>query len=281
MTDKVIDTSKTETPEVTTDKVVTKVENANTEGEGEGEGEGEEVVKQIEEQKEQARIEQENHSKKQSRLDRRFKELTSKVHSREADVQSLRETLTEVTGEAPPERSDFKNPEEFRDAVDTYRDKIRGPKALLDQAEKDQGKAEAEYNKALVETWNDKVDEAVKDMPDYEKVVKAANIPMKAGVLKAVMRSPVGPQIAYYLANNQEEAHELISLTVEEQILEIGRLESKVQTGRKVAPDTKEKASPNPPTGSKVIGDKAPTKKSPENMSLEDYAAWRKKGGGK
>ncbi len=276
MADEVVKTQViTKVPETNTEKVEVKVESSETEGEGE------KVVEQTEEQKEQERIEQENHSKKQSRLDRRFKDLTTKVRTKEADVQSLRDTLMEVTGEAPPTRGDYTSVEEYNDAVSDYREKIRGPKTLLNQAEKDHGKAEAEYNQALVESWEDKVKEIVKTVPDYSEIVKAANIPMKAGTLKAVMRSPVGPLIALHLANNQEEAYALAELPMEEQILEIGRLETKVQPGRKVAPEVKPKIPPNTPPGSKVVGEKAPSKKDPANMNLDEYSAWRKAGGGR
>ena len=85
------------------------------------------------------------------------------------------------------------------------------------------------------------------------------------------------------MATNQEEALDLYELSPEEQILEIGRLESKVQSGRKVVPATKSKSKePNPPAGSSVKADgTAPSKKDPSKMSFDEFRAWRAAGGGR
>lgn len=274
------DAGNINTPEVEVEKPTTKVETTSSEGEDEGTKETAKVL--TEEEKEQARLDQENRTKKQSRLDRRFKELTGKVKAKEAEVQSWREALREVTGEAPPDREDYRTPEDYNAAVEEYREKIRGPKTMLEQAERDHGKAESEYVSALVESWNDKIEAAADELPDYQKVVKAAKVPMTSVMTKAILRSPVGPHIAFYLAQNQEEAYEILDLPADEQILEIGRLESKVQSGRKVVPGKTKTKSPNPPpSGVGPKGDIAPSKKDPKDMSLEEFTAWRKKGGGK
>ncbi len=244
----------------------------------EGEGENKEVVL-TEEQKEEERLKQEDKAKKQSRLDKRFKDLTTKVKVAESTVNSWRETLEELAGEAPPVKSEFKTDAEYQAAIEEYREKIRGPKTQFDQAIRETGKAEAELNKALYEAWDEKMDSIADEIPDYSEVVKKAKVPLAPATLKAILSSNVGPQIVYFLAKNQETAHELNDLTSEQQILEIGRLESKVQGGRKVVPtkNEKQKEPVNAPPGSNVPkGEKAPSKKDPGQMNLEEYAAWRK-----
>lgn len=251
----------------------TKVEN-NIE-----EGENKEEVVLTEEQKEEERLKQEDKTKKQSRLDKRFKDLTTKVKVAESTVNSWRETLQELAGEAPPVKSEFKTTEEYQAAVEEYREKIRGPKAQFDQAIRETNKAETELNKALYESWDEKMDTIADEIPDYEAVVKRAKVPLAPATLKAILSSNVGPQIVYFLAKNQETAHDLNELTSEQQILEIGRLESKVQGGRKVVPTKTEnkKDPPNPPPGQTVPkGERAPSKKDPGQMNLEEYSAWRK-----
>lgn len=254
-----------------------KVEKTNEEGESK-----EEVVL-TEEQKEEERLTQDDRAKKQSRLDRRFKDLTTKVKVAESTVNSWRETLQEIAGEAPPVKSDFKTAEEYQAAIEEYREKIRGPKTQLEQAIRETGKAESELTKALYESWDEKMETIADEIPDYEAVVKRAKVPLAPATLKAILTSKIGPQIVYFLAKNQETAHDLNELTPEQQILEIGRLESKVQGGRKVVPfkTEKQKDPLNPPPGSTVPkGEKALSKKDPGQMSLEEYTAWRKKSQG-
>lgn len=259
----------------------TKEINSESKVESIAEGEKKEEVAKTEEQKETERVEQENREKKQSRLDRRFKDLTTKVRSAESQVHSWMETLQEITGETPPTRKDYANDAEYGEAVTDYREKIRNAKNNLANAQKEYGKVEQESDKALIEAWDDKIDTAVKEMPDYEKVVKSANVPMHPSAQKAILRSKIGPNIAYHLAKNPDIAMDLYELPIEEQILEIGRLESKVQIGRKVVPiKEKSKEDPNPPPSGTIKGDKHPSKKQPGDMSLEEYSEWRKKNKG-
>lgn len=254
-----------------------KVDNTGDEGEQNGE------IVLTEEQKEEERLQQEEKTKRQSRLDKRFQVLTTRVKVAESTVNSWKETLQEIAGEEPPVKSEFKSEEEYRAAIEEYREKIRGPKTQLDQAIRETNKAETELTKALYESWDEKMETIADEIPDYESVVKRAKVPLAPATLKAILTSKVGPQIVYFLAKNQETAYDLNDMTSEQQILEIGRLESKVQNGRKVVPlkTGKQKDPPNPPPGQTVPkGDNAPSKKDPGQMSLEEFTAWRKKKSG-
>lgn len=275
MADEVVETSKTEIPAAEGKIPEVKVEII--------EGEEQEKVEKTEAEKEQEKAEHEKQEKKQSRLDRRFKDLTTKVRTAEAQVYSWSETLREITGEAPPIRSEFATAEEYQDAVNDYREKIRGPKTMLEQSQREHARADSELSNALIETWDAKIDAVKVEHPDYTEVVSAAKVPMHPMTQKAILRSPLGANIAYYLATNQDEAMDLYELSPEEQILEIGRLESKVQSGRKVVPATKTKQNePNPPAGSSVKAEgAASSKKDPSKMSFDEFRAWRAKGGGR
>ena len=275
MADEVVDTSKTEIPAAEGQEPEVKVETI--------EGEEQEKVEKTEAEKEQEKADHEQKEKKQSRLDRRFKDLTTRVRTAETQVNNWSETLREIAGENPPIRSDFATPEEYKDAVEDYREKIRGPKTMLEQSQREHARANSDLDTALIETWDAKIDAVKVEHPDFSEVVAAAKVPMHPMTQKAILRSPLGANIAYYLASNQDEALDLYELSPEEQILEIGRLESKVQSGRKVVPAPKVKPKePNPPAGSSVKADgAAPSKKAPKDMNLEEFTAWRKAGGGR
>lgn len=268
---------ETKVPETEVDKKTTvTVETINAEGENKDEAKVE-----TEEEKEQKRLKEETSNKRQNRLNRRFSELTQKVSTHKADAESWRETLREVTGEAPPDRTDFETPEDYQAAVEEYREQIRHPKAMVEQAEKEAGKAEAEYNQVLVDSWNDKIEAAAEELPDYAKIVKAAKVPVHPQTLKAILRNDFGPHIVYHLSQNQEDAYELYDLPVEEQLQEIGRLSLKVQSGRKAVPGKQKTKEPNPlPNGEKPKGETNVSKKDPKDMSLDEFTKWRKSGGG-
>lgn len=260
-----------------------KVEPTVDENKGE-EGENKEAKVETEEQKEAKRLKEEDRQKKQGRLDRRFKNLTDKVKSANSDAASYRDMLRDITGQETPKREDYGTPEEYSDAVAEYRDKIRGPKTQVEMAERKAGEAEAEYDQALVDSWDEKIEIFAEELPDYKEVLAKSKIPMTKEMTKAILRSSVGPKIAYYLGKNPDIHYDILDMSPNEQIQAIGRLESKVQAGRSEVPVVqvdKKKPVPNaPPNGEKPKGDKAPKAKEPGQMSLEEYAKWRKAGGG-
>lgn len=274
MADEVVD-KNTKIPE-------TKVENTEVKVEETKEGEQKEEVVKTDEEKQQEQEVKNRQEARQSRLNRRFKDLTSNVRAAETRVTSLAEILEEVTGEAPPVRKSYANEEEYTYAMRDYRDKVRTAENNLKAAQKEHGKASEESDKALVENWPRKVAEFKKLEPDYDKIVGPSKVPMHPMTQKAILRSDVGPAIAIYLARNEDIAEDLFDLPIEEQLLEVGKLATKVQSTRKVVVETKEKIKedPNPPPTSTVKGEKPVSKKPPGDMNLEEFTAWRKKNSG-
>ena len=193
MAGEVTDTSKTEVPVVEGQVPETKVEN--------NEGEDTQKVEKTDAEKEQEKTAEEQREKKQSRLDKRFKDLTSKVRNAEAQVNSWSETLREITGENPPVRSEFATPEEYKDAVDDYREKIRGPKTMLEQSQREHARVDSELNNALIETWDAKIDAVKAEHPDYTEVVAAAKVPMHPMTQKSYIAEPSWCEYCLLLGN--------------------------------------------------------------------------------
>ncbi len=266
--------------EVVVEKVETKVPaaegdkkpEAKVETNIEGDEEKKEEVVQTEEQKEQERLKQEAKTAKQTKLDKRFKELTGNVKALKENVNSWVEILEEATGEPAPKRTDYKTDAEHNEAMNEYKDKIRNAKLNVQKAEKDVGKAETLYVEALGGTWEERITLTLEDFPDYKEVVSKADMDLTPTMQKTILR--LGPQVAYALAKDPELAQNIFEMSPEEQILELGALNSKVQTGRKVVPAVeKEKVAPNDPPKGAVKGDKAPAKKELGDL---DYEAFRK-----
>lgn len=271
----------TETPAETTEKVETPVEGNDQEDEGtasdeQSDSEGEEGT----EEKPKDDIKK---PEKQSRLDRRFKELTSRIRNKETDVQYWREALSEVTGEAPPDRKDYGSAEDYLSAVEDYRDKIRTPKVMLERAEKDVSNLHRETQGLVAQNWEEAIQNVSKVLPDYQKVMaQASDVPMHPEVTKAIMRNKVnGPFIAYHLATNTDVAYDLADMPLAEQLLELGRLESRINAGRKIVPQKTNKPILPPIEAPRVQGKTPTPRKDPSKFSLEEHIAWRANGGGK
>jgi hypothetical protein len=134
-----------------------------------------------------------------------------------------------------------------------------------------------------MEKWEDRVSEVEAELPNYHEIVSGTDLPISTVLQTAILKHKEGPKIVYYLATHPETARELVSLPIEEQILELSEIASKkVRTGRNVVPvEDNEIETPAPPPSRRSSGDPATRRKDPGSMSLDEYSAWRKAGGGK
>jgi hypothetical protein len=114
--------------------------------------------------------------------------------------------------------------------------------------------------------------EAVSDrMPDL--LEKFASVPVSEQAAELIAESDRAAEIAYYLANNPREAHEIASLPAHLQGARIARIEAKVSSAPSVR---KVSNAPQPiPT---LKGGSSPGTKDPGEMTMEEYVAWRKAG---
>lgn len=197
---------------------------------------------------------------KKDRLNRRFSELTAHKRAAQAEAHSVRELIRDITGEEPPKPSDFKTPEEYNAAMAELREKVAPYKAMEKKAERTIDNIDQEYMTTLGEGWAEKVAEVSATHKDWQAVVSAAKVPLTPELTMAIMESEVGPQIAYHLAKNPDEAYEIASLSPIGQARRIGQLESKIQSGGIKPPEVP--VSKAKPPVAPVVGDGAKPKPS-------------------
>ena len=124
-----------------------------------------------------------------------------------------------------------------------------------------------------VDGWNQRLAEATAEMPDFEEVVSSSDLPMSDFMRDAIIDSDLGPKVAYWLANNPDEAKKIASMSPLATVKAIGRIEERLESQAK-APK-KPTAAPAP---LKPVGGKASVQKDPGQMSDAEYLEWRKKG---
>lgn len=142
----------------------------------------------------------------------------------------------------------------------------------LTEREKKQQAERSNYERQQVQTtWAKRVSEATAEMPDFEEVIASSEVPMTEPMQSAIMESDIGPKLAYFLANNPDEAVRIANLPPISAIRALGRIEERLQT----QPAKKPTSAPEP---IKPVGARATVKKSPGQMSDAEYAKWRKQG---
>ena len=124
-----------------------------------------------------------------------------------------------------------------------------------------------------VDGWNQRLEKATAELPDFKEVIESSDVPMSDFMRDAIVESDLGPKVAYWLANNPEEAKKIASMSPLATVKAIGRIEERLESQAK-APK-KPTAAPEP---LKPVGGKASVQKDPGQMSDAEYLEWRKKG---
>jgi hypothetical protein len=142
----------------------------------------------------------------------------------------------------------------------------------LTEREKRQKEERENHERQQVQTtWAKRVSEATVEMPDFEEVLASSEVPMTGPMQDAIMESDIGPKLAYFLANNPDEAIKIANMPPISAIRALGRIEERLQT----QPVKKPTSAPEP---IKPVGARATVKKNPGQMSDAEYAKWRKQG---
>jgi hypothetical protein len=115
--------------------------------------------------------------------------------------------------------------------------------------------------------------EARDKFADYDAVTRNPNVAITTDMASLIRDSEHGPEMAYHLGKNPAEAARIAALPAIRQAAELGKLEVALSAPK---PARKVPAAPVQP----VSGIAAGGAKDPAAMSMSEYAAWRKSGGG-
>lgn len=211
----------------------------------------------------------------QKRIDRAVRqkyEAEARANELERRLQQLEQShAAKPASSYAPKYEDFNNDfDAYSRAVARYEAK-QEIQSTLTAHQKAEAERQAQAAQArTAETWVKRAAAAKAEMPDFEEVVSSSDVQFKdPNVLQAIAESEVGPKIAYYLASNPDEADEIAELTGAAAIRAIGRLEAKLEGGKTGGTKTPAPITP--------VGQRAKVDKSPEEMSPDEFAKWRKK----
>lgn len=220
----------------------------------------------------------------------RIDELTRKVRENEREALYWR-TRAEAAAAPPKEPPKKPTPADFDD-YSAYVEALTDFKAdekvntALDAREK--AAAEKQEAKTRVTTWNERVTEARKTLPDYDAVMAASDVPVADHVLDELRDSELGPQLAYHLDKNPDVAEKLNGMNPRQAAREIGRLEAKLLSTVSASPDPAVDATqkdPEPPAPKikttnapppvKPVGQGRSTTVDLAKASMDDYVKTR------
>jgi len=194
---------------------------------------------------------QEGERKQNPKLEKRFSEITKQREEARKEAQNERQARVELEQrlaaleqqrqpqqafnvDQEPQPSQFSDAFEYAKALAEFSTE----KALAERDRQVAQQREQEAQQKIIQSWAQKVQEAKADLPDFDDLVASSDVVVNNAVRDAILESDVGPKILYHLAENNDLAKKIASLSPNAALREIGKLEAKFE----VNPETKQTA---------------------------------------
>jgi len=175
-------------------------------------------------------------------------------------------------GDEVPTIDKFSNIEDYVTAKAQWVARQQIQEALAENERKAHVQRSQSEAEQLHSTWQERVEKAVAETPDFEEVIGASQVPLSPAMERTILESDVGPKLAYWLAQNPQEAMKIANLPPIRAIAALGRIEERLST----APPPVPKPSSAPPPV-EPVGSRAKVSKNPDDMTTEEWMAWRNK----
>jgi len=240
-----------------------------------------------------------------NKVDKRFSEITRAQKEAERRAQEAerrervllelieqgkrpepKETVTQAPQElVKPEPPQFETPDQYQRAMAEYTEQLadyKVKKALKEQGEQEQRQrieqTQREYQERMSRQYADRRAAAMEKYADYQEVAERDDVIVSTPMAHAIANAEQGPDIAYHLGKNPKEAERIAGYVIQtpmgpvpdvaRQMLELGMLAARLTATK---PVTSKAPAPIAP----IKGGAAPSSKSPDEMSMEEYAAQR------
>lgn len=188
----------------------------------------------------------------------------------EAQLQALKTSAQPMEATAKPARAQFASDDEYIEALTDWKAREAVAKREREQFEARQQAEQVD----LDEKWTRRQDAMIKAIPDYADVLGASNVVIPNYIERALKESDQGPEIAYFLALNPEEARKLAAMNPVTAIKRIAALERDL-----AEPDTPAKEA-EPPKKSKAPAPIIPVRSAGTSASAgqaESFAEYKRR----
>lgn len=207
------------------------------------------------------------------KLTRERAEMAARIAELEAKAGGEKPAAAAPQPQGKPSVENFDTYDAYVEALADWKFEQR---AAADRQREEEAKTQAQQKDKLT-AWGEKVKAAAGKYDDFEEVAYNPAVSITPAMQEAILDSPVGPDLAYWLGSHPQEAARISDLSPVSQARELGKIEASLAT-----PETKKtKPSAAPAPIKPVSAAAAPSTKKPEAMSYEEYRQWRQAGGGR
>lgn len=194
---------------------------------------------------------------------KRIDKLTARNYQLEKERQSFLDEIAEVKRllagkEAPakPPASDKPTPDKFQtyedyvEALADWKSEQKVSKALEERETKVKQQEQEAQTKATFDSYNKRVSEFRGEHDDFDEVVGRDDISIPQSVQLAIVEMDNGPEVAYYLGQNPEEAEKLLDLSPIKAIIAVGQIAATLTKDSPEPRPVSRAAAPVKPVGS-------------------------------
>jgi len=223
--------------------------------------------------------------KKDNRFQKRINQLTQKSHDKDLRIQDLEARLGKVEAIKPevkpevrvaPSEDDFDTQEGYHQANAQYYADVSGDAAQARVTQQNQDNSEATKQTQRIKELNDKKAVFEKNLEgkranfeDFETVAYDHSF-MDQDLAEQIFEMEKGPEVAYHLGSNLDEASRIFALTPVQRARELTKLEFQVEALKpKVVSDAPDPINP--------LGNSETVQTDPDKMNADEWRAWRNK----
>lgn len=151
-------------------------------------------------------------------------------------------------------------------------------KNALEEREQHQQESQGQQEvKKAIATYNDKVASFIEDHPDFVESVEMMPYQLSQAQQLAILRHENGPQIAYHLANHDDDAFQLASVRDELASDAVKRLASRLSAAQPEAPTNTRPTTQAPEPPPKVKGRSTQNEPDPGKMTDDQWYEYNKR----
>ena len=278
------------------DKAAEEAKKKAAEAESEEEGDGAEEVKDGKKPRRRSRARRDRRA-----MERRLQEKDDEIARLRG--QSPQPEPAKAEEVAPqPKLEDFETADEWAAAFGNWT-QAQFDAGKEQAARAEQAKRQEAVQKVIedrIDAYEKRLDEFRETHDDYDEVARDDELAITEAMAEVIMESELGPQLAYHLGNNPEEAEKIAGLSPLAQAKALAKLETRLEAEQAKAETPEEDPEDEPEEGEEaeeatpksqpaaakaprpsptkapepittVGGGGAPAKRDTENMSMADY----------
>lgn len=147
-----------------------------------------------------------------------------------------------------PIRGRFASDDEYIEALAEWKAKDAIAKRELEQARAREQREAQE----VAANWEKRQAQVMKEIPDYAEVLQASEIEIPKHIYAMLLESDHGPEVAYYLALNPDEAKSLASLNPQKAMRKLIAIEAEISSDKTDPAKTEEADKPATPKTTKA-----------------------------